>query len=200
MKWTSLSVWLLAAIAVPCVALPQAVTESAADRERQIIAAIGQEQSRNGPLAEQLIAPWSALALHYQESGDRALAAAAIHRILQLVRVNYGLHSLEQAPVIERLIANEAAIGNAETALELDQELLSLARRHPTDLRTVSIFPRAGGHAHEALVDGRAHGASGVQHGAGPSLSRSSDRAGRPRRHARADWSRLFRPGLHRSL
>jgi tetratricopeptide (TPR) repeat protein len=140
MKRTSLSVYLLAAVAVPGVGLPQVVTESAADRERHIIAAIEQEQSRNGPHAEQLIAPLTALALFYQEGGDHALAAAATERVLQLVRVNYGLHSLEQAPVIERLMANEAAIGNAETAWELDQELLALARRHPSDLRTVSIL------------------------------------------------------------
>jgi tetratricopeptide (TPR) repeat protein len=140
MKWTSLGVYLLATIAAPCVGLPQAVTESAADRERQIIAAIEQEQSRNGPNAEQLIAPLTDLALLYQESGDHASAAAAIQQIRQLVRVNYGLHSLEQAPMIQRLIAYEAATGNAETAWELDQELVSLARRHPNDLRTVSIF------------------------------------------------------------
>lgn len=140
MKWTTLGVCLLAAIAVPCVGLPQAVTESVTDRERQIIAAIEQQQSRDGPHAEQLIAPLTDLAFLYQESGDHASAAAAIHQIRQLVRVNYGLHSLEQVPMIERLIAYEASIGNAESAWELDQDLLSVARRHPNDLSTVAIF------------------------------------------------------------
>jgi tetratricopeptide (TPR) repeat protein len=120
--------------------LPQAVAETAADRQRQGIEAIEQEQSRNGPHSEQLIIPLTELALLYHESGDDVLAAATVERLLQVVRVNYGLHSLEQAPVIEQLIAYQAAIGNAETAWELEQELLALARRNPTDLRTVSIF------------------------------------------------------------
>jgi hypothetical protein len=140
MKRTNVRLLLLAAVAVPSTSLPQAVVETAADRQRQIIEAIEQEQSRNGPRSEQLIVPLTELALFFQESGDHALAAAATERLLQVVRVNYGLHSLEQAPVIERLISNEVAIGNAETAWELEQELLALARRYPSDLRTVSIF------------------------------------------------------------
>jgi hypothetical protein len=113
MKRTSLRVLLLAAVAIPSMSLPLAVAETAAARQ-QIIKAIEQEQSRNGPHAERLIVPLTELALLFQESGDHVLAAAATERLLQLVRVNYGLHSLEQAPVIERLIANEVAIGNAE--------------------------------------------------------------------------------------
>jgi hypothetical protein len=114
--------------------------DSAADRQRQIAERIEQEQSRNGPRSEGLIGPLSALALFYQENGDDRLAAPVIKRIRELVRANYGLHSLGQAPLIRQLIANEEAIGNDATAWDLEQELLTLARRHPDDLRVVGIF------------------------------------------------------------
>jgi hypothetical protein len=60
------------------------------------------------------------------------------------VRANYGLYSLAQAPLISRLVANEAAAGNHETAWEVEDELLTLAKRHPEDLRTVAILREIG--------------------------------------------------------
>jgi hypothetical protein len=86
----------------------------------------------------------SELALLYQEADDRALASATIERALQVVRANYGLYSLAQAPLISRLVANEATAGNHETAWEIEDELLTLAKRHPEDLRTVAIFREIG--------------------------------------------------------
>ena len=121
----------------------QPVFDSAAERQRRIVESIEQEQSRNGPHAEGLIAPLTALVLLYQEEGDLDPAAATIEQVLQLIRVTYGLHSLEQAPLIRQLIANEEAIGNVETAWSLEQEVLALARRHPDDLRTVSMLREA---------------------------------------------------------
>jgi hypothetical protein len=125
--------------------LPQsaALADSAAERQRQLIERIEQEESRNGPVSEALIAPLTSLALLHQESGDHTLAAEVIRRVQQVVRVNYGLHSLEQAPFIQQLIDHEVGRGNVEAAWELEQTLLTLARRHPEDLRTVPILRRA---------------------------------------------------------
>jgi hypothetical protein len=137
----SVRIVMLAALAWPAAGLSQPAPEpSVLDRQRQIAERIEQEEARNGPNSEGLIAPLSALALLYRESGDERLAVAVIERIRQLVRVNYGLHSLEQAPLIRQLIASEEAVGNYEAAWNLEQELVTLARRHPADLRIVPIL------------------------------------------------------------
>lgn len=130
----------LLVIAVPGDCFSQSPLESAANREYELVDRIEQEQSRNGPHSEELIGPLTALALLYEEEGDRALATTAIERARQVVRANEGLYSLEQTPFVWQLIANEEAIGNAEAAWNLEQELLKLARRHPEDRRSAPIF------------------------------------------------------------
>jgi tetratricopeptide (TPR) repeat protein len=130
---------LLTAVVATPAAFSQPTSEADAARQQQIIARI-EQQERNGPLSEGLVDPLSELALLYQDRGDHDLAVAVIHRIRQLVRANNGLHSLEQIPVIQQLIANEKAIGRLDTAWELEQELLTLAKRHPDDMRTVPVF------------------------------------------------------------
>jgi hypothetical protein len=131
-----------AAIA-PCVSVAQSTLGSAADRQRAIIELIEEEQSRNGPHSEELIAPLSALALLYEEEGYRELATATIEQVQVIVRANYGLYSLEQVPFIRQLIEHEEDIGRAAAAWELERELLTLARRHPDDVRTVPILREA---------------------------------------------------------
>ena len=124
-----------------CVAdSPEPEQRPAAERERQLLDSIEREESRGGPYSEQLIAPLSALTLFYQEEGDHTAANAVIERWLQVARANYGLYSLAQAPAIRQLIANEQAAGNKEAAWQLQDELLTVARRHPDDLSTVAIF------------------------------------------------------------
>jgi tetratricopeptide (TPR) repeat protein len=111
-----------------------------ADRQQEIVERIALEEARSGPYSEDLIAPLSDLALLYQDRGEHDLAGAAITRARQVVRANEGLHSLEQIPLLQQLIANEEVLGRLETANELEQELLTLAKRHPDDLRTVPVF------------------------------------------------------------
>jgi hypothetical protein len=136
---SNLGVVLLAAVVAAPAAFSQPISEADAARQQQIVTRVEQEE-RNGPFSEGLIDPLSDLALLYQDRGDHDLAVAVIHRIRQLVRANNGLHSLEQIPVIQQLIANEKAIGRLDTAWELEQELLTLAKRHPDDMRTVPLF------------------------------------------------------------
>jgi hypothetical protein len=129
----------LGAVAAAAATSAQPISEADAARQQEIIARI-EQQERSGPLSEGLIDPLSDLALLYQDRGDHDLAVAVIHRIRQLVRANNGLHSLEQIPVIQQLIANEEAIGRLDTAWDLEQELLTLAKRHPDDIRAVPVF------------------------------------------------------------
>jgi hypothetical protein len=131
---------LLAAVVGTRAGFSQSRFGADADRRQQIVERIAQEEARGGPYSESLIAPLSDLALLYQDRGDHDLAVAVITRIRQVVRANEGLHSLEQIPLIQQMIANEEAIGRIDTAWELEQDLLTLARRHPGDIRTVPIF------------------------------------------------------------
>lgn len=140
----------VAAVAAP-TGLAQISTVASADPEQQVVERINEEQAQNGPHSAGLIEPLSALALLYQERGDPLRAIAVIEQLLQVVRANDGLHSLEQVPVIRQLIANEQAIGNAETAWDLEHDLLTLASRHPEDVRTVPIFREAADKRMEAL-------------------------------------------------
>ena len=131
---------LLAAVAATPAGVSQSRFGADAERQQQVIERIQQEESRNGAYSEGLIGPLSDLALIYQDRGDHDLAVAVIDRVRQVVRANEGLHSLEQIPLIQQMIANEEAIGRAGSAWELEQDLLTLARRHPEDIRTVSVF------------------------------------------------------------
>jgi hypothetical protein len=133
---------MLAAVALPYAGFSQSTVEPVAkdDQQEKIVAKIRGEQSLNGPYSADLIGPLTTLSLLYQEGGEHELAAAAIDQALQIVRFNYGLYSLDQAPLLQQSIHNEETRGNLAAAWEREQELLALARRHPEDLRTVPIF------------------------------------------------------------
>jgi hypothetical protein len=98
------------------------------------------ERAPDASRSAELIDPLQTLALRYQENGSHERAVAVIERALDVVRVNYGLHSLEQAPLIQLSIDNEAARNNRVAVWALEQDLLILAERNPDDLRTVPIL------------------------------------------------------------
>lgn len=64
--------------------------------------------------------------------------------MLQVIRANYGIHSLEQAPIIRQLVGRAEANGKAVVAWDLEQELLELARRHIDDTRTAEVLRDTG--------------------------------------------------------
>lgn len=101
-------------------------------------------EQQYGPNSADLIDPLTALGATYQEGGLHFEAAATIRRALEIVRMQYGLYSLEQASLLRRLIDNAQAIGDAESAWNLEGESLLLAERHPDDLRTARILRKAG--------------------------------------------------------
>jgi tetratricopeptide (TPR) repeat protein len=79
-----------------------------------------------------------------QEKGDYALELAALGQARQVVRANYGLSSLEQAPLIRQQIRAEESRGNFTEAWELEQALLALVQKHPNDARTAPIYHEIG--------------------------------------------------------
>ena len=113
---------------------------ASSERQRQLVEQIEDEQGRAGNLSEGLIEPLRNLAFLYRETEDHGLAVAAIGRARDVVRVNYGLHSFEQASLLRQAIETEEARGNVEAAWNLEQELLTLARRHRDDVRSAPIL------------------------------------------------------------
>jgi len=123
---------LLAMVVASHAAFPQpASTPPADDLFSGVAEQIEEIQSSQGVNAPDLIGPLTNLGLIFREQGDPALAAAAIERARHLVRVNYGLSSFEEAPLLRQLIQIEEGKGNAAAAWDLEQKLLALIRRHP---------------------------------------------------------------------
>lgn len=114
--------------------------DAVADREQQLVAAIQEILARDGPYSPELLGPLTALIELYQDEDEGTLAAVTIERARQVVRINKGLHTLDQVPYIEQLIRIERTRGNRATAWDLQQELLALVKRYPDDLRTARVF------------------------------------------------------------
>jgi hypothetical protein len=110
------------------------------ERHAQISARIQEILSLGGPYSAELLGPLAELIELYHEGDDDDLAAVAIQRALQVVRVNNGLHSLDQVALLEQLIRIEEARGNHAAAWDREQDLLRLVRRYPDDLRTVPVL------------------------------------------------------------
>jgi hypothetical protein len=114
------------------------------EQQRRIVDEIRDEQTENGPFSRGLIAPLRALGLLYREDGDPGLAIGAIEQARQVVRANYGLHSLEETPLLEQAIEANEAGRQFTTAWQLEQQLLELAERHLDDVRTAPILDHIG--------------------------------------------------------
>jgi hypothetical protein len=131
------------AVAFPRVAaIAQTEFEPVAkdDAQRALVESIVAEQSRAGVFSPELIESFAELGLLYEESGDHELAVAANERARQLVRVNEGLYSLDQLPLLEQSIDNAEASGDFETARSFEQQLQILVWRNRNDVRTVPVL------------------------------------------------------------
>ena len=118
---------------------------SAADEQRRIVAErIERALAQGGPYSKDLIDPLTTLVELYQDDGHHDLATAATEQALQVIRANYGLRSLDQAPLIQERIRSEEERGNHTEAWELEQALLTLARANPRDARAAAIFGEVG--------------------------------------------------------
>jgi len=92
------------------------------------------------PNSSELISPLTALGLLYREGGEPAHAMAALGQAVHVVRFNYGLYSLVQAPLIRQSIESAEALGDHWSAWQLDRGLMHLALRNPDDPRTAEIL------------------------------------------------------------
>ena len=140
----------LAALVLAVFTMP-VVAESNADDD-PLINQIQEILSRDGPYSLELLTPLSRLGLLYQEGEDYALALVTLERARHIVRVNNGLHSLEQVPLLRQIINIEEARGNAEGAWDRGQDLLTLVRRHPDDIRTAPVLREIADRQMEVLA------------------------------------------------
>lgn len=130
------------------------VAQRAADADTaldRIVDNIVEARAEGGVYAKELIEPLTDLSRLYRERGDYVLETVTLDNARQVVRANYGLRSLEQAPLMRQQISSEEALGNFAEAWQLEQELLELLERHPDDLRTVPLFHEIGDKRMELL-------------------------------------------------
>lgn len=139
----------LDAFVAPCFAAPDPNTF--ADQQRQILTTIEEIEVREGPYSPELRDELARLIVLYRENDDHALALVAIERALQVQRANGGLYSLEQVPLLKQRLEAEEALGNHAAVWDLEQELLTLARRHPDDLKTVPVLRHVADRQMEVL-------------------------------------------------
>src|SRR5215471_14572787 len=129
---TTTAVVAILALALPATTHSQGSTPPIIASIRDSIEAV---EMQEGPNSVALIDPLNALGLLYRERNEPFLAAGALARAVEIVRFNYGLHSLEQAPLIRQMIVNAESVGDHQTAWDLEQGLLRLGARHPDDPR-----------------------------------------------------------------
>ena len=124
----------------------RARTEDAESREELAAAvaaqldAIEAEQARDGERSPQLIGELSSLAFTYQKLGDYPSADAALQHAIEIARIDFGLHSLDQAEVVESLVSTRQTSGDYGGAAEKRRYLRELVGRNSNDPRVVGIL------------------------------------------------------------
>jgi hypothetical protein len=154
MRKTAAVLLAFAAALAPGVAASQPALGPAADDDSQarIVAAILGEEAKNGPYSAELIGPLTELSVLYEELGRHDLAAAVNDRARQAMRANYGLYTLDQAPLLRQAMHSADERGDSVTAWELESDLLDLVQRHPEDLRTTPILRELGDRRVDLMV------------------------------------------------
>jgi hypothetical protein len=128
------------ALAAPCFAALDVAAFD--DEQRRILTQIEEIEARDGPYSPALLQELERLIVLYRESGNSVSALVVIERALQVVRANKGLYSLEQVPLLWQRIESEEALDNHAEVWDLEQELLTLVRRHRDDLQAVPVLRR----------------------------------------------------------
>jgi hypothetical protein len=119
---------------------PAAGGEEGGGMPQRLLEQVEQSLAAEGPFSIGLVEPLTALALRYREEAEHGLSLVALDRALQVLRVNRGLHTLEQIPLLWQKLSTEEARGNDAAVWDIEQQLLTLARRHPDDLGAAVVL------------------------------------------------------------
>jgi hypothetical protein len=144
----------LAVMAAPLATLAQRDSSlPAEDRLQELVAEIGAIQSLQGGNSPDLIEPFTTLSLLYEQGEDYELALALIEETTRVIKINRGLHTLDEAQRMRQAIRIERARGNAEAAWDEEQDLLRLIRRrrHQADARIAPILHEIAAHRRAVL-------------------------------------------------
>lgn len=101
---------------------------------------LGEETSLNGERSPGLIDELTALGALYQQLGHHDQAIAALEDAIQTIRINYGLHSLDQVDAVESVVSSRQAEGEYQQANNQREYIRDLVRRNADDPRTVGIL------------------------------------------------------------
>jgi hypothetical protein len=110
------------------------------DPQTALVAQIAELRAEAGPMAAELIGPLHVLGLLYQESGDHVLAVAALEEARYVTRVHSGLSSVDEALLLRQQIRNEKALADPQRVWDHQHDMLTIARKHLDDVRTIPIF------------------------------------------------------------
>jgi hypothetical protein len=98
------------------------------------------ERSRNGERSAALVDKLVTLASSYRKLGESEAAAAALAQAIEVARINFGLHSLDQASAVEALVENHETSGDFAAAAEKRRYLRDLVERNSDDPRVFGIL------------------------------------------------------------
>jgi hypothetical protein len=91
--------------------------------------AIAAAQSKHGPYAHAISEQAMALGLLLQRTGDQQAALKAFERSMHVLRVNTGLFSSEQVPVMKAIINSHIQLGDVANAHAMQEALFNLQRK-----------------------------------------------------------------------
>lgn len=123
------------------------------DAVSEIEQAIAAEEESNGTNSTALIEPFKALAALHQQLGNYDLASAALSQARSIIRMSAGLHTLDQAEVVEQMIEGSEAIGAFNESEALQDDLLGLARRNELDPRAPSVLAAVAERQMQIVMD-----------------------------------------------
>jgi tetratricopeptide (TPR) repeat protein len=93
------------------------------------LAQVSSTEALSGPYDESLIQSYQSLASLYQQSGDIQKAVDMLEKELQIVRVNKGLYSVDQAEVLRSMVNTHVEAGDIESANQIQEALFNLELR-----------------------------------------------------------------------
>lgn len=135
-------------------AQPELASTSSEEQLRQQIAEL---QGEGGPPAG-LIEPLRALAILYEENGDHVLAIAVLEQARHVTRVHKGLSSPDEAVLLKQQIRNEEALGLHDRVWDLEQDIVTIARKNHDDIRMAPVFRDLAEDRSDALEEYRSGG------------------------------------------
>ncbi len=138
---------------------------------------IGDTQANENPYSAALREQYDALGTLLQQSGEHEDAIAVFESAMHIDRVNGGLYTLDQIPLVERIIASHEALGNSDEVNDFHGYLFYLQQKTfaEGDPRLLAAKEDWADWNVESWLRERGNDASSMTFAAGPGLSSRPD-------------------------